>query len=223
MTSRARFSRLPEQIKEDLFEEYGSPSDFAEKHAGCDEHQKDLFRSGPNIGFFCEVCGQSLGEKMWISPDKVDDQDYEDARTDRGEIKENYRKTLKDAEERHWDRLAEIGERRANNIYDDMPPKDANGTQWNDYFRGLPKYSYEWKKAYEVYTESEWWESRRDRVLDAKGRTCRLQYKGCNGHATQAHHKSYDLIGFEPLHHLVPACKRCHDRLHDFKDQKAHA
>jgi len=223
MKPRGRFFRLPERIKENLFEEYGKPSVFAERHVGCDEHEKDLFRCGPNIGFFCENCGKSLGDKMWVSPDNVNNQDYENARTDRNEVKKEYRERLRKAEKRHWERLAEIGERRANNIYDDMPPKDANGAQWHDYFQGLPKYSYEWKEAYKVYMESEWWESRRGRVLDAKGRTCRLQYEGCDGYASQVHHKSYELIGFEPLHDLVPACKSCHSLLHSFKDQKVDA
>jgi len=222
MKPRGRFFRLPERIKENLFEEYGEPSAFAERHVGCDEHEKDLFRCGPNIGFFCENCGASVGDTMWLSHDQVDEDDWERARTDRDEVKEQYRQSWSAAKDRHLERLVEIGEERANGLGDDIPPIDAPGPVWHDYLRGLPKYSYEWKEAYKAYRHSNWWQSRRKRVLDHKGRTCQLQYDGCTGRATQVHHKSYDRIGFEPLHDLEPACRSCHHRLHEFEDEHVH-
>jgi len=221
MNQRARFSRLPASIQEDLLNEYDAPKEFADRVVGCEDHQKALFRSGKHFGFFCKKCGERLS--TWISHDNINDYDRENAHTDRDQIREAYRKRLRKAKQRHLERLVQIGESRANGVHDDMPAKDAPGREWHEYFTGLPKYSYEWKKGYKAYMESDWWASRRKRVLEAKGRTCRLQYEGCVGRATQVHHKSYELIGFEPLHHLVPACRECHRQLHAFKDQVAHS
>lgn len=223
MDERDRFFELPRKVREEILESQDHPSDLARDAHECTDHEKVLYQSGGNIGFCCENCGEKIGD--WISHDKVDEGDWERARDDREQLKEEYRERKRKTEARHWDRLAEMGEQRTSDP-DNPPPRDANGWEWHNYMTKFKPYSDEWKEGYKAYMKSDWWASRTKRVKAEKGRECKLKYPGCTGGGSgnvEVHHKSYELIGFEPLHHLVPACPNCHNSLHGFKDKRVHA
>lgn len=71
-----------------------------------------------------------------------------------------------------------------------------------------------WWRQYETYLNSEKWKDKRRRVLDRDGHLCQACLKRP---ATQAHHKSYEFVGQEPLFDLISVCKPCHDKLHELR------
>jgi hypothetical protein len=220
--------RVPDDILEDAYDKFGVPVD-TRKDLQCDEgcHTKvrayvETSNGGRMATFVCEKCGENLVESNgnWVSQDGWDEEDWDAAR-DWDEIRDRF-KTAVEQEEKRRKRLIreycnERVERRRNSF--SLPADNASGEVWHDLLTSLNDEKLK-REAYNAYLNSEWWRKRRQRVLDAKGETCRLQYPGCTGRATQIHHKTYEMIGFEPLHHLEPACKNCHDRLHEVRDGK---
>jgi hypothetical protein len=82
-------------------------------------------------------------------------------------------------------------------------------------------------KNYEAYIASPYWQSVRQRVLEAQ-RT-RLQRNVCEscgkeGVEFDVHHKSYDRLGNELIEDCQVICEQCHDKLHgrDAKSQSRH-
>jgi 5-methylcytosine-specific restriction endonuclease McrA len=70
-----------------------------------------------------------------------------------------------------------------------------------------------WQQIYDDYMKSEEWQAKREKVLIFWGRRCAL----CNSpDNVQVHHRTYDRLGQELITDLIPLCKVCHDRHHEF-------
>lgn len=67
----------------------------------------------------------------------------------------------------------------------------------------------DWWSWYSEYLSSPEWQSKRARVLQ-RDELCQACLKR---KATQAHHKTYEHVGNEPLFDLVGVCNVCHDFL----------
>jgi hypothetical protein len=77
---------------------------------------------------------------------------------------------------------------------------------------------------YEEYLRSEWWRSRSRKRLEVDGYRCQALFPGCEGRATQVHHRTYasqeaPRYG-EPLFALVSVCRNCHEWIHGLRGGK---
>lgn len=66
------------------------------------------------------------------------------------------------------------------------------------------------KKWYAAYIACPEWAKLRAKVLERDRFIC----QGCGERAVQAHHKTYERIGYELLMDLIAVCESCHKRLH---------
>lgn len=65
--------------------------------------------------------------------------------------------------------------------------------------------------SYSDYLHTPEWNSKRIQVFMRDGRRCRV----CNsGVGINAHHRSYEQLGNEPLGDLITLCKACHSLFH---------
>jgi hypothetical protein len=67
--------------------------------------------------------------------------------------------------------------------------------------------------TYREYLESEHWAN-----LKRRYRASNLPQMclGCNDPRVQMHHRTYQRIGREELTDIIPLCKACHDKVHDY-------
>lgn len=64
------------------------------------------------------------------------------------------------------------------------------------------------QENYNAYMQSPDWKKRREQVLKRDHYTCQACLSAT---ATDAHHKTYDHFGNEPLFDLVAVCRPCHE------------
>lgn len=81
---------------------------------------------------------------------------------------------------------------------------------WLLVLRATRRTPYQWR-AYNAYLRSSTWKRRSAAVLYAAEHRC--DYCGVE-YATQVHHETYRLVGWEPQRHLRAVCRTCHQRSH---------
>lgn len=74
------------------------------------------------------------------------------------------------------------------------------------------EYSEKWWSWYGEYLKSPIWRERSSAVIERAGGVCEACGKN---RATQAHHKTYEHVGGEPLFELVAVCEECHRQITD--------
>lgn len=215
------------EVHPDIFEEakraIGDPRN-ARKALKCDpgEHTKVRAyvenKNGNKMAtFVCEDCAENLvaSKGNWVSQDDWTEDDW-NAAQDWDKLRKDFKDRVSAKKNNRITAIRKMCKSRMQERWQNFepPPASAGGQEWHEYLEGFRAGTDEWDRAYSAYLDSDWWASRRERVLDAKGRTCRIQYPGCNGNATEVHHKSYEMVGFEPLIHLAPVCRSCHEKLH---------
>lgn len=104
-------------------------------------------------------------------------------------------------------------------LSDDIIKKALRISVYEEYWEQKREHAkLQWKKEndkafdewYSGYMKSPEWAERRRLVIKRCGGVCECCM---NGKAVQAHHKTYALVGREPLYHLVGVCIECHDFL----------
>lgn len=111
----------------------------------------------------------------------------------------------------------ELSQREAN---DAKPINESIELSWRDRANRRRQELYEqfrnnqgqaWWEAYNLYLQSPRWRKKREAVIarDVICQACRCRP------AVQAHHLTYDHIGYEPLFELVGICVECHESLHN--------
>lgn len=75
----------------------------------------------------------------------------------------------------------------------------------------------QWWEQYTAYLKTPEWRERRRLVLERDNYLC----QACrNRKAVQAHHTTYQHLGYEPLWELVAICVPCHEALHQRDREK---
>lgn len=214
---------IPRDILDDAFDVYGHPAD-ARTDLSCDEGQHTKVRAykecrdgSYNATFVCKDCGENLvaSNGNWVSQDEWTEDDW-NAAQDWDEIRESFDARVEAEEKMRKLQIRQYCKQRLNQRREQfsVPDKNATGKDWHAAFQDADDGEL-WDRVYEAYLDSRWWRSRRKRVMKHYDSTCQIQYPGCVGTAHEVHHRSYEMIGFEPLYHLVPVCKHCHQELHE--------
>lgn len=74
-----------------------------------------------------------------------------------------------------------------------------------------------WWKDYKQYLSTDKWRKKSQAVLQRDNYLCQACLLRT---ATQAHHKSYEFMGQEPLFDLIAICEPCHEHLHKIRNAK---
>jgi 5-methylcytosine-specific restriction endonuclease McrA len=65
--------------------------------------------------------------------------------------------------------------------------------------------------SYQEYLDSEWWQRRRARTMQADEYSCRL----CSStESLNVHHRSYERLGCERDQDVITLCRDCHAKFH---------
>lgn len=181
------------------------------------EHQCQpaLFRSGNQYAKCCTKCGDLLTD--WLPHAELSEEEMEGARTDRKEVCQRWNSRREQAREEFEVRRDQIAnhfaQKERQRLRESIPAIDAPAESWRRAFQMCQSEGL-WWDVYKAYIDSDAWEKRRQKVFRTLGRECTARYDGCRGRATEVHHKNYKLAGQEPLWHLEPVCKSCHEILH---------
>jgi len=96
------------------------------------------------------------------------------------------------------------------------PPLDSKARRNNELvklsFRDYSKQ--QWWDWYKLYLDSYDWKVLREQVLRRAGRWCEMCKQDI---AKQAHHLTYERVGYERLEDLLAVCCPCHEELHSNK------
>lgn len=203
--------RIPRSLKDRVESKIGSTfQEVIESKLECpaETHKKEIFKTENHYGYYCTACFDKCSD--WIAHENLSSKAKQEA-TPKSKIdfksKERHDKIKSKVEKRFLNVARELCHTL------DTPDKSAPPEKWREYMENGLRQNF-WER-YKNYLESDAWASRRDRCFNEKGMKCTLRLNGCDRAATEIHHTSYEKVGHEPLTHLEPACKSCHNKMHE--------
>jgi hypothetical protein len=161
--------------------------EFACSHHIVAVYKKTMVNGTPMYGNQCRICGKNIGR---IKKAELTDRDRTEA--------VSFDESLRTKRHERWlQRYEELN-------------KDWFRRNVEKQKEERRRKSETWFNSYSDYLSSEKWRSKSQLVI-MRDKICQACLRNP---ATQAHHKTYDNVGDEPLFDLVGVCKPCHEKLH---------
>ena len=174
---------------------YESMYEQVKRELYCDHpkvklYRKTMINGTPMYGHQCQVCGCNIGRV------KVADLNNNDKVNAIG-FNEDLRRNRNHKFQVRFDELSKDWTRKHAEKQQEQRKRETES----------------WFNNYSDYLKSEKWKSK-SRLVIARDKTCQACLRNP---AVQAHHKTYDNVGDEPLFDLVGICLPCHEKLHGKK------